>query len=224
MTANEQRMLSSRTTGGVDAADERSKSAFREYAEAICLAVILALFIRTFAVQAFKIPSGSMLPTLQIGDHILVVKSIYGLRMPFTNKVMIPVRTPKRGEVIVFVYPVDPTKDFIKRVVAVAGDTVEIKKKKLYVNGKPEVDGHARYSDPELYPMMYKPRDEFGPVTVPEGKLFVMGDNRDQSHDSRFWGFVDIRAVRGKAVMIYWSRGSGEVLGIRWNRIFDLVP
>lgn len=196
----------------------RRKSVVREYAEAIVLAVLLALFIRTFVVQAFKIPSGSMLPTLQIGDHILVVKSIYGIRIPFANKVLIPVKEPKRGDVIVFVYPLDESKDFIKRVVAVPGDKVEVRDKKLYINDEPVTDEHAYYEDPELYPSMVKPRDEFGPVVVPNGKLFVMGDNRDHSYDSRFWGFVDQDAVKGRAFMIYWSWDSSK-WSVRWDRL-----
>ncbi|MEW5722403.1 MAG: signal peptidase I [Thermodesulfobacteriota bacterium] len=217
--------LKSRALPGEEGETERlgSKSALREYAEAICLAVILALFIRTFVVQAFKIPSGSMEPTLLVGDHILVVKSVYGLRAPFTNEVLVPFKKPQRGEVIVFVYPQDPRKDFIKRVVAVGGDTVEIRKKRLYINGRPVRDEHARYTDPELAGILVSPKDEFGPVKVPEGQLFMMGDNRDHSHDSRFWGFVDERAVRGQALVIYWSKGAEGFLGVRWNRLFSKV-
>ena len=198
------------------------KSTVREYAEAIGLAILLALFIRAFVVQAFKIPSGSMLPTLQIGDHILVLKFIYGVRMPFTNKVLIPVGEPERGDVIVFIYPVDPTKDFIKRVVAVGGDTVEVRNKVLYVNGQRAPDEHAQYDDPALYPLRVKPRDDFGPVTVPEHKFFVMGDNRDHSYDSRFWGFVDMAAIKGKALLIYMSWDS-QNWQIRWDRLGMVV-
>jgi len=198
------------------------KGVLREYAEAIALAVLLALFIRAFVVQAFKIPSGSMLPTLQIGDHILVLKSIYGVRMPFTNKVIIPVRNPVRGDVVVFIYPVDPSKDFIKRIVGVAGDKVEIRNKKVLVNGKPIPDDPGYYDDPTVYPILARPRDNFGPVTVPPHKLFVMGDNRDHSYDSRFWGFVDLDAVRGKAVLIYWSWNSDR-WRVRWGRLGDIV-
>ena len=200
----------------------KTKSVVREYAEAIILAVILALFIRTFVVQAFKIPSGSMLPTLQIGDHILVAKSIYGVRLPVINKIIIPVSTPKRGDVVVFVYPVDPTKDFIKRVIGLPGDKVEIRHKKLYINDKEAEDSHGFFDDPQVYPLMVAPRDDFGPVTVPEKQLFVMGDNRDHSYDSRFWGFVDMDAVRGKALLIYWSWDS-ERHWPRWDRLGDIV-
>jgi signal peptidase I len=210
-----------------DAGDSRvsvrpAKSVVREYAEAIILAVILALFIRTFVVQAFKIPSGSMLPTLQIGDHILVVKSIYGVRLPVLNKVVIPVKDPKRGDVIVFIYPVDPDKDFIKRVVATAGDTVEIREKKLYINGEPADDEHAVYDELETSALLVKPRDDFGPIVVPKDKVFVLGDNRDHSYDSRFWGFVDIEAIKGKAFLIYWSWDSSR-WGVRWDRLGSII-
>jgi signal peptidase I len=218
------RFFSKRDQGGET--DQRrpktEKSAVREYAEAIVLAVLLALFIRAFVVQAFKIPSGSMLPTLRIGDHILVSKSIYGIRMPVTNKLLIPVKKPKRGDVIVFVYPVDPSKDFIKRVVAVGGDTVAIRDKKLYINGERAPDPHGHYDDPEVYSVTVEPRDDFGPVQVPEGKVFVMGDNRDHSYDSRFWGFVDLDAIKGKAFIIYWSWNAKQ-WNVRWGRIGDLV-
>ena len=197
---------------------EQGGQRLRDYIEVIVLAFLLAMFIRTFVVQAFKIPSGSMLPTLQIGDHILVLKSIYGIRLPVTNDIIIPVTNPTRQDVIVFVYPMDRSKDFIKRVVAVAGDTVEVRAKKLYINGRPALDPHAHYADPRLYPVMTKPRDNFGPVTVPEGKLFVMGDNRDESLDSRFWGFVDLDDVRGRAFFIYWS-WNADTWHIRWDRM-----
>jgi signal peptidase I len=196
----------------------KKKNAWRENIEAILIAVVIALFIRTFIVQAFKIPSGSMLETLQIGDHILVNKFIYGIKIPFTDgQILIPIKEPQRGDIVVFKYPEDPSKDFIKRVVAVAGDTVSIADKQLYVNGEPVTDEpYAMYS---RYPTHV---DDMSPVKVPENKLFVMGDNRDNSHDSRFWGFVDLSSVKGKAFMIYWS-WDREKFGIRWHRIGDLL-
>jgi signal peptidase I len=196
----------------------KKKNAWRENIEAILIAVVIALFIRTFIVQAFKIPSGSMLETLQIGDQILVNKFIYGVKIPFTDgRVLIPFKDPKRGDIVVFEYPEDPSKDFIKRVVAVAGDTVAIIDKQLYVNGKPVADEpYAMYSTLPTH------ADNMTPVVVPEDKLFVMGDNRDNSHDSRFWGFVDLSAVKGKAFMIYWS-WDREKFGVRWDRIGDLL-
>lgn len=198
------------------------KSALRENIEAILIAIVLAMFIRTFVVQAFKIPSGSMKETLQIGDHILVNKFIYGVKMPFSQKTLISLKDPKRGDIIVFKFPEDPDKDFIKRVVGVTGDIIEIKDKKLYVNGKVPGYKQAVYKDSRVIPGSIQPRDNMGPVTVPEDSLFVMGDNRDHSYDSRFWGFVKLRAVKGKAFIIYWSWDK-EDFGVRWNRIGDLL-
>lgn len=200
----------------------KTKSAIREYAEVIIAAILLALFIRTFTFQAFKIPSGSMESTLQVGDHIMVNKFIYGIRLPFVNKVIIPIKNPKRGDIIVFIYPVDPGKDFIKRVIGVAGDTVEIKQKKVFINGQPVPDLHAQFTDNYSMAANLKPRDNFGPITIPEDNLFVMGDNRDHSLDSRFWGMVDLKAVRGKAVIIYWSWDSDN-WRVRWRRLGHLL-
>lgn len=204
-----------------DAAPKK-KGALRENIEAIIVAVILALFIRTFVVQAFKIPSGSMKDTLLIGDHILVNKFIYGVKAPFLHKTIIPIKDPQRGDIIVFEFPEDPSKDFIKRVIGLPGDVVEIRNKKLVVNGKPIKDGHSIHKDPKIFPARMQPRDNLGPITVPEGKLFVMGDNRDFSYDSRFWGFVDLLAVKGKAFIIYWSWDK-ENFGVRWNRLGHLL-
>ncbi|PIE59959.1 MAG: signal peptidase I [Desulfobulbus propionicus] len=208
----------------------KEKSRLRENIEAIIIALILALFIRTFIVQAFKIPSGSMLPTLQIGDHILVNKFIYGIKVPFTGTAVVPVSSPKRNDIIVFKYPKDPKMDYIKRVIGVGGDTVEIRNKKIFINGKPYKDEHGVFRDVKVLSAATSPRDNFGPVTVPENKLLVMGDNRDNSHDGRFWGFVDVKAVRGKAFVIYWSWDVREPLfsldrlrSIRWSRLADLV-
>jgi len=199
------------------------KSKLRENIEALLIAVLLALFIRAFVVQAFKIPSGSMQDTLLIGDYILVNKFIYGVKVPFTNYTVIPVKDPKRGDIIVFKYPQDPSKDFIKRVVAVGGDTVEIRNKQVFVNNELVKDSaYAIHSDHTVRPFGFDPRDNLHPITVPEDKLFVMGDNRDESNDSRFWGVVDVSAVRGKAFMIYWS-WDREDFGARWNRIGKLI-
>ena len=200
----------------------KKKSTFREYAEAIIVALVLALFIRTFVVQAFKIPSGSMEPTLEIGDHILVNKFIYGIKLPFTSISLLPLGNPKRGDVIVFIYPLDTSKDFIKRVVAVEGDTVKIVNKKLYINGAEVDDSRAVYKENTFFAAEIQKRDNFGLVTVPHGHLFVLGDNRDRSLDSRFWGFVPLKDVRGKAFMIYWS-WNGQETTLRWKRIGQLV-
>lgn len=204
----------------------KKKSSLRENIEAILVAVLLALFIRGFVVQAFKIPSGSMENTLLIGDHILVNKFIYGVKVPFTGITVIPGKKPQRGDIVVFRYPKNPKKDYIKRVVGVAGDTIEIRNKKVYVNGVLENNPFAIYSEPNI--IRYE-RDNMRPTVVPPNSLFVMGDNRDNSQDSRFWGFVKLGALRGKAFMIYWSWDKYKFdlfngrLGARWSRIGDIL-
>lgn len=194
----------------------KKKSTLREYAEAAAIAVLLALLIRTFVVQAFKIPSGSMEPTLQIGDHILVNKFLYGIKLPYLQKTLIPIGEPARDDVIVFIYPVDKTKDFIKRVVGLPGETIEIVGRKIYINGKPYGDQHGYYTEKRADRNGANPNFRFGPVTVPEKHFFVMGDNRDHSYDSRYWGFVPVKSVRGKAFVIYWSWP-------RWRRFFHII-
>jgi signal peptidase I len=183
----------------------RKKSLFREYAESIIIAVLLALVIRTYLVQAFKIPSGSMEDTLAIGDHLMVNKFIYGTKVPFSNKRILKIRDPRGGDVIVFEYPEDPSKDFIKRVIGTPGDVVEEKDKKLLVNGKLYVNPHEVHKEKDIIPKEMNPRDTFGPVTVPPNSYFVMGDNRDRSYDSRFWGFVTRDKIKGLAFIKYWS-------------------
>ena len=199
----------------------KRKSVAREYAEAIFIALLLALFIRTFVVQAFKIPSGSMETTLLIGDHILVSKFAYGTHIPneipfldiklFDDIIFFP-KTPERGDIIVFKYPKDEKRDFIKRVIGIPGDLLEVRRQKIYINGKPYQDQHARHTEPPSESPLV-PRDDFGPVLVPDGHLFMMGDNRENSQDSRYWGFLDVNKVRGKALMIYWS----------WNQLESWV-
>jgi len=183
----------------------KQKSVFREYAESIAIAVLLALVIRTFVVQAFKIPSGSMEDTLAIGDHILVNKFIYGTRLPFTDTRLLKLRDPRRGDVIVFEYPEDPSKDFIKRVIGEPGDTVEVKDKHVYVNGQLYANPHEVHKEADTIPKELQPRDNKDPVKVPENAYFVMGDNRDRSYDSRFWGFVSRDKIKGLAFIKYWS-------------------
>jgi signal peptidase I len=200
----------------------KRKSVIREYIEAFVVAIVLALIIRTFVVQAFKIPSGSMEHTLLIGDHILVNKFIYGERIPFTDVKLFDFRQPKQGEVIVFIYPKDESKDFIKRVIGVAGDRIEIKDKKLFINDTLYNDPYGAYKDNAIIPGHIQPRDNFGPVVVPQDSLFVMGDNRDRSADSRFWGFVHLSKVKGKAFLIYWSWG-GFMRDIKWGRMGKLI-
>ncbi|MEW6001392.1 MAG: signal peptidase I [Nitrospirota bacterium] len=197
------------------------KRLFREYAEAIITALLLALLIRTYIIQAFKIPSGSMIPTLLVGDHILVNKFIYGTKIPFSDKKVLVFKKPERGDIIVFEYPENPKKDFIKRVIAVEGDIVESRGKKVYVNGKPLDEPFAYHVDSNIRPAGIDPRDNFGPLIVPKDRVFVMGDNRDQSYDSRYWGFVDKEAIVGEALIIYWSWDPNKWL--KFNRIGRLV-
>jgi len=189
---------------------QRQKSAFREYTEAIVVALVLALIIRTFIVQAFKIPSGSMLPTLQIGDHILVNKFIYHFL------------SPHRGDIIVFKYPRDEGRDFIKRVIGIPGDKLMIMKKQVLINDHPLNEPYAVHAGPNLQDESFSPRDFCGPMIIPPGKYFMMGDNRDHSMDSRFWGLLDQGKIRGKAFIIYWSWDS-EKFRPRWGRIGNLV-
>ena len=183
----------------------KRKGLIREYAESIAIAILLALVIRTYLVQAFKIPSGSMEDTLAIGDHLLVNKFIYGTKIPFVDKRILTIRDPRQGDVIVFEYPEDPSKDFIKRVVGVPGDVVEGKEKKVYVNGKLYDNPHEVHKEKDIIPKEMNPRDTFGPITVPANSYFVMGDNRDRSYDSRFWKFVRRDQIKGLAFIKYWS-------------------
>ena len=203
----------------------KRKSQLREYVEALGVALLLALAIRTVVVQAFKIPSGSMLPTLQIGDHILVNKFLYGprLEIPLTQMSLgrLPgLRKPRPGDVIVFIWPKDRSKDFIKRVIAVEGQTVEVRNRQVFIDGKPWDDPHATW-------VMQRglggaAGDNYGPYTVPPDHVFVMGDNRDQSYDSRFWGPVPIADIKGEALVIYWS-WDGPDRWVRWERLGRLV-
>jgi signal peptidase I len=231
------------------------KSAFREYADSIGVAVLVALLLRAFVVEAFKIPSGSMIPTLEVGDHIFVNKFIYGLRIPFTKIKFFEWRKPRRGEVVVFIYPTDPDKDFIKRIVAVEGDRVEVRKDILYVNGdkvaQERLPGLWSYYDlvnersgiwdekvairvaeqlgEASYVTIHEPHPSFsgdfpdhdGAYVVPPHHVFVLGDNRNNSHDSRFWGPVPHENIKGKAMVVWWSSGGPD--GVRWERLGHLV-
>jgi len=193
-----------------------------EYIKSIGIAILIALFIRAYIIQAFKIPSGSMIPTLLIGDHLLVNKFIYGIKPPFSKEKFLVIQNPKRGDIIVFKYPEDPSRDFIKRVIAVEGDIIQGINKKIYLNGKELKEPYVQHTDDFIHPKEMDTRDNFGPIQVPKGKLFVMGDNRDQSYDSRFWGFVDLNDVKGKALIIYWSWDNGEHKA-RLNRIGKII-
>ena len=187
------------------------KSTLREYFESIVIAVILALFIRTFVVQAFKIPTGSMEENLLIGDHLLVNKFVLGPTESRIERALLPVKDIKRRDVIVFKYPEEPERDFIKRVIGLPGETVELKEKKVYINGQPLDEPYVHFLTApgglsELSEVTsFDVRERYGPVTVPPNQYFVMGDNRDNSQDSRYWGFLPRDYVKGKAVVIYWS-------------------
>jgi len=199
-------------------AGKPKKSIVREYAEAIIIAIILALIIRTFVIQAFKIPSGSMIPTLVVGDHILVNKFLYSVKVPFTDHILFSFDDPERLDIIVFKYPEDEDKDFIKRIVGTPGDRISLRDKVLYVNDVPTVEPYIQHTDPTILPAGLHPRDSFDPITVPPDRYFVMGDNRDHSLDSRFWGFVNREKIKGKAFIIYWS-WDRENTRVRWDRL-----
>jgi signal peptidase I len=190
------------------------KSVVREYFESIVIAVILALFVRTWVVQAFKIPTGSMENNLLIGDHLLVNKFIFGPTPLAIGRATLPVRPIRRGDIVVFKYPEEPDRDFIKRVIGLPGETVELRSKKVYVNGKPLDEPYVHFLTPPSGDLQEVTsadvRENFSPVTVPPDKYFVMGDNRDNSQDSRYWGFLPRDYVKGKALLIYWSYESGR--------------
>ncbi len=184
---------------------KKESSLLREYVNTAVYAVVLTLVLRVFVVQAFRIPSGSMLNTLLIGDFLFVNKFEYGAKIPFTSWRLPGIDSPRRGDVIVFQYPEDPRRDYIKRCVATGGETVEVRSKRLLVNGEAMDEPYAIHDDPQVLPGEFNPRDNFGPVTVPTHQLFMMGDNRDHSSDSRYWGPVDFDLVKGRAMFIYWS-------------------
>jgi len=188
------------------------KSVLREYFESIVIAVILALFIRTFVVQAFKIPTGSMEENLLIGDHLLVNKFVYGPTLAGFEETILPIDRIERRDVIVFKYPEEPERDFIKRVIGLPGETVELRNKKVFINGRPIDEPYVQFLDPpgsasssEADFTDFDVRRQYGPVTVPANHYFVMGDNRDNSQDSRYWGFLPREYIKGKALMVYWS-------------------
>jgi signal peptidase I len=235
------------------------KSTIREYSESIGIAVAIALLLRAFVVEAFQIPSGSMIPTLEVGDHIFVAKFSYGLSIPFTDQKIFEYSSPKRGDVIVFKFPQDHSTDYIKRVVGLPGDRLELRQNELFINDRPmprEHGGIYRYSEGgrglaeehesdlwfetlddkrhEDIQELNRPPASFGPIIVPEGNVFVMGDNRDNSSDSRVWGPVKHDLIKGRALIVWWSRANIEdgpwysqpmewIRSIRFHRFFTLV-
>ncbi len=231
-------------------AETEKKSTLREYYEALLIAIIFVNFARIFAFQAFKIPTGSMEDNLKVGDHIIVNKFIYG-PVPKPWMSILPLREIKRGDIIVFRYPLQPDTDYVKRVIGLPGDTITERDKKVYINGKALDEPYVIHEDPMVYPNQpalpepYRSRDQYGPYTVPEGQYFAMGDNRDRSSDSRYWGTVPRSMIKGRAFMVYWSWGRTpppqpdasvashvkELLdvvihffpGTRWERTFFIV-
>ena len=227
------------------------KSWIRETFESLVIAVILALFVRTFVVQAFKIPTGSMENNLLIGDHLLVNKIVYGPEATGLERLLMPARDVRRGDVVVFKYPEDPERDFIKRIIGLPGETLEVRDKRVYINGKLLEEPYVHYLEPPSGPGEYNEvtsydlRERYGPVTIPADKYFAMGDNRDNSQDSRYWGFLPREYVKGRALLIYWSyesetedyqqTGIGEAIKdlftvvthfftrTRWSRMGDLI-
>jgi len=201
------------------------KSVVREYFESLVIAVSLALFVRTFVFQAFKIPTGSMEPNLLVGDHLIVNKMVFAPTATGLERAILPHRDIHRGDVIVFKFPKDPTRDFIKRVIGLPGDQLELKRKKLYINGQELSEPYVHFLAP-LSPESDKRsddlREEYGPVTVPASQYFMMGDNRDNSEDSRYWGFMPASYVKGQALFIYFS--VGESIGdVQWKRLLNRV-
>ena len=200
----------------------KPKSQVQEYTEAILWAVVLTLFLRAFVIQAFRIPSESMCDTLLVGDFLFVNKFEYGPKIPFTHIRLPGLRAPRRGDVVVFQWPVDPSKDFIKRCIATGGQTLEMKHKDVYVDGKKLVEPYIKHVYENEEPEGYTNRDNYRPPTVPPGELFMMGDNRDNSNDSRYWGPLDLELIKGRAMFLYWS-WDGQRLMPRWERLFRVI-
>jgi signal peptidase I len=221
-----------KATGDAGGAATFRKSTGREYFESICVAVILAFFVRTFVVQAFKIPTGSMENNLLIGDHLLVNKFVFAPTRTSLENMLLPIDPIRRGDIVVFKYPEDPERDFIKRVIGLPGETLELRNKKVYINGKPLDEPYVRFLEPpdeagtSGAPDVndFDLRRTYGPVTVPADMYFMMGDNRDNSQDSRFWGFMPRDYVKGKALFVYFSFGEGGGLGgVRWSRLLHQI-
>ncbi len=240
---------------GPDAPRRRRRPVWRavrgvlEWAKSVSLAVLLFLLVRAFLVEAFKIPTGSMEGTLLVGDFLLVNKLVYGAEVPFTNRRLPAVQQPAHGDVIVFVFPVDPTKDFVKRLVGLPGDTLAMENGTLIRNGESLLEPYVVHSEPDTdpageefrwqrdflvrratVPVSYHPsRNNWGPLVVPAGHYFVLGDNRDNSLDSRYWGFVPDSLLRGRPLLVYYSYAPDStapfdwLTRVRWNRLGESV-
>ena len=203
------------------------KSVLREYFESLVIAVILALFVRTWVFQAFKIPSGSMEPNLLIGDHLIVNKMIFAPSATAAEEAVLARRHLRRGDIIVFKSPEEPERDLIKRVIGLPGERLELRRKRIYIDDKPLDEPYVQFLEPPAADGAARAgdlRENYGPVTVPDGQYFMMGDNRDNSQDSRYWGFLPHSYVKGRALFIYFSSDPGNLLaGVRWSRLLDTV-
>ena len=222
------------------------QSTLREYFEALLIAGIFLGFTNTFIVKTFYIPSGSMEETLLIGDHLFVNRFIYGTTATELERKLLPLRSVERGDIVIFRSPERPMVDMVKRCIGLPGDRIEVVDKRLYINGElVDDDGYTIHKDPRVIPAAAGRRDNFGPIVVPEDRYFCLGDNRDQSHDSRFWNGVPRHYVKGRASLVYWSFGgetsdgvwrgwthkagqlartaAGFVTKTRWRRTFHLV-
>ncbi|MGQ0538740.1 MAG: signal peptidase I [Gemmatimonadaceae bacterium] len=228
--------------------------AFVEWAKSVSVAIVLFLLARTFVVEAFKIPSGSMEGTLLVGDFLLVNKLLYGAEVPFSGRRLPGIRQPERGDVVVFEYPRDPSKHFVKRLVGLPGDTLAMREGELLVNGAPRAERYARHSEPGIdrayeefewqrnylvrsaaargktrQAGLHPSRNNWGPIVVPPRHYFMLGDNRDNSLDSRYWGFVPDTLVKGAPLFIYYSyvpdamERAPWLTHIRWRRLGSRV-
>ncbi|HUF46743.1 MAG TPA: signal peptidase I [Vicinamibacterales bacterium] len=206
----------------------RKKSVAREYGESLLIAVVLALFVRTFVFQAFEIPTGSMEPNLLVGDHLIVNKALFAPAATGLERLLLPSRPVRRGDIVVFKFPKEPDRDFIKRVIGLPGERLELRRKRIHINGEPLEEPWAHLLEPPA-PEGARPddlRETYGPVTIPSRQYFVMGDNRDNSEDSRYWGFLPASYIKGQALFIYYSSddaNGGLLGGTRWSRFFNRV-
>jgi len=222
-------MIKENSKNNVKVRSKINRSVLREYVEAIVFALILALIIKAFVIQAYKVDSGSMNPTLIEGDRMLINKFIYGTRVPFSDTKLFPIRAPKRGDIVVFEYPNDRRVHYIKRLIGLPGDKLKIEDKILYINGEKFEVENAQFKDTMILPSVAGPRDNFDSITIPPNSFFMMGDNRDNSSDSRYWGYVDKSELVGNAVIIYWSWDIStggifqRIKNVRWGRLGSLL-
>ncbi|HUP66030.1 MAG TPA: signal peptidase I [Thermoanaerobaculia bacterium] len=220
--------------------ETQQKSGLRDNFEAIVIAMIFLNFVRIFAFQSFKIPTGSMIDNLLIGDHLFVNKFIYGADEPGFLSPLLPLREIRRGDIVIFRYPEDPTLDYVKRVIGLPGETIEIRDKNIYINGQRLDEPYVSFREQMVIPFSpnlpepYRSRDQVAPYRVPAGSYFVMGDNRDDSYDSRYWGPVRRELIKGRPFIIYWSfrddppersaQGPSAIVGNMLDVVFNFFP